>query len=123
MSERGLSEEAMLSGLRDIRLPVEAAGGTLAEFTAVVALAAAAALVLGVLVRPFSQKQALVREPSLLERIDALAEESEDGRRVALLHILKAHAPDRFAALHGALYRPGASLDLANLEAEVRRLA
>lgn len=120
MTDRALSETAMLAGLRDIRLPVEAAGGSLAELAAAIALAAGAALIVLQLLRLFSQRRRAA--PMWPDRQAMLSGLADDARRMALLHLLKDRAPDRFAELKNRLYAPENPLELEELETEVARL-
>lgn len=117
MTDRALSEEAMLASLRDIHLPVEAAGGLAADVAVVLGLASLAALLLVSLVRLLSLK---VRVSPVRSPLDDLQALPEAERRVALLHLLRQAAPARYAAIRGAIYEPGGGVDLATLEAEVR---
>lgn len=119
--DRAMSVEALLGGLQDIRLPVSAPGGTLAEVLAALALACLGALLVSGLLRLVSRRRVRATVPSLASELQLLATRTEAERRVALLHLLKRHAPERFAALRGALYRPGSDLDTSQLEAELRR--
>ena len=122
MTEKAMSETAMLAGLRDIRLPAEAAGGWPADLAAAVALAGFAALLVGWAVLLVSSAQARTRPRDLQYEISDLAALPDDDRRIALLHLLKDRAPDRFAALQEGLYRPEGGPDAARLQAEVARL-
>ncbi len=112
----------MLDSLLDIHLPEVAAGGALAEAAAVVAVAACAALVIAGVLRLLSVRQRREVPPSLAEEVAALSANAIPDRRSALLHILRTHAPERYATLRGRLYRPDAGLEMAALEAEVARL-
>ncbi|MGB3243917.1 MAG: hypothetical protein WBB25_05255 [Sulfitobacter sp.] len=123
MSDTALSEEAMLASLRGLSLPPEAAGGMLSDIAVVVGLAACLALLAVALVRLLSVRR-VPAENSLKARMMALtssASLTEDQRRVALLHLLKSAAPERFAEMRGELYRPGGHVDLTALQAEVAR--
>lgn len=120
MTDRALSETAMLAGLRDIRLPGDAAGGGLADLAAAVALAACAALIVLQILRLFSQRRrAAPADPDSLAELSDLP---DDARRVVLLHILKDRAPGRFSTLKNRLYSPENPLGLQELESEVARL-
>ncbi len=116
-----MSVEAMLAGLQDIRLPSTAPGGVLADLVAAFALACLLALIVGAVIRLVSRPRSDRAAPGLGDRLDALADLPEDARRVALLHLLKSHAPERFAALKAGLYRPGLAPDTAQIESELRR--
>ncbi|WP_135502925.1 hypothetical protein [Roseovarius aestuariivivens] len=120
MSDGAISKEAMLAGLRDIRLPAEASGGFVSDLAAIVFLAACASLICVGLLRLFSSRRSIVLEPNAFLGSDS---DTKDERRIALLRRLKAQSPDRFAALRETLYRPDHELDLATLEAEVQRNA
>jgi hypothetical protein len=120
--DKSFSEETMLASLRDIRLPGDAAGGHLAELLVSVGLASLGALICVLVLRMvFSPRPHRTRTRSLSQEVDDLRALPEKARRVALLHILKRHAPERFQALSKDLYAPD-ELDLARLEAEVARL-
>ena len=119
MAERALTEEAMLSGLHDIRLPGTAPGGLAAELLAAagtgillaVALAALAALV----TRARSAKAADL--PA--EAPEETDPQDEAALRRALLRRLKRERPERFAEVAGDLYRPGGVPETAALRALV----
>jgi len=112
--------QSLLAGLRDIRLPVEAAGGAVAELAAAVALGAVAALVVAGGARLIGQRAGHVPLAPEGDPLSALSGLGWDDRRVALLHLLRARDPDRYACLRQCLYRRDGALDLATLEAEVR---
>lgn len=124
MTERSMTEEAMRASLQDIRLPAEAAGGTLADIATAIGLAALLALVVLAALRLFGLRRRTGRAPSLSDRIASIMALPEDPRRIALLHLLKDRDPQRYAALagQGLLYRPE-GIPLAAIEDEVRRLA
>ena len=122
MTGRAMSETAMLAGLRDIRLPAESAGGWPADLAAAVALSGLAALLVAGVLRLMSLQRNTPRPTGLQEEIADLAALPEEARRIALLHLLKARAPARFAELTGGLYLPGGGPDVAHLQAEVERL-
>ena len=117
MSDRAISQEALLSGLRDIRPPQLAAMDMAADLAATVAMASGAALLVVLLCKALSTPRRAPAPPGPRD-ISALPDAE---RRVALLHLLKARAPDRYAALRARLYRPDGDLDIATLEAEVAR--
>ncbi|WP_299961205.1 hypothetical protein [uncultured Roseobacter sp.] len=120
MTDRALSEEAMLASLHDIHLPAEAAGGFAADIAVVIGLASFAALLLVGVFRLVSLKARVAPVESPLAGLQDLP---EADRRVALLHVLREAAPERYAAIRGAIYEPGGGVDLATLEAEVRARA
>lgn len=122
MSDGALSETAMLISLRDIRLPPEAAGGVVADVAVTLGLAALIAFFMAGLARAVSQRKITGQTPSLRAQIAGLSDQPEPERRVALLHLLRAHAPDRYVALRGDIYAPGGGVDPDTLEAEVQRL-
>lgn len=119
MSDTALSEEAMLASLRGLRLPSEAVGGLVADVAVAVGLAALVALFAVALVRVASVRR--LPADDLGKQIEALEGMPEARERVALLHLLKGVAPERFEALQGALYQPDGVVDLAQLRAEVAR--
>ena len=116
--EQGFSRETMLAALRDIRLPGDAAGGWLAEMLVSIGLAALAALICLALLRLVFRHKTTPKALTLAETIQQVETLPEQAQRVALLHLLKQHAPERFAALSQRLYAPHA-LDLATLKAEL----
>jgi hypothetical protein len=120
MSDDPERAQTLLAGLRDIRLPVEAAGGTVAELAAAVALSAVAAVVVAGGARQIGRRAGHVPPAPEANPLDALSALSGDDRRVALLHLIRARDPDRYACLRQRLYRREGALDLAALEAEVR---
>ncbi len=122
MSDRAMSEAAMLASLRDIQLPVEAAGGLIADVAATIAASGVLALLIATVFRALSFKTAPVTTDPLAARRAALAGLPEDDRRLALLHLLRAHAPERYADLRKSLYQPSGGIDISVLEAEVNRL-
>jgi len=122
MSEGAMSREALLAGLQDITLPIDAPGGLVAEIAATVGLAGLASLILGGVVWLLSQRRMPVRAATLKDKLDAIEMLPEDSRRLALLHLLRDHAPERYDAVSDGLYRPGGGPDLAALEQEAGQL-
>lgn len=119
MSDKALSETAMLASLQDIRLPAEAAGGLWADVALSVGLAGVAALALAGLVRLFSLRRTNPRPMTLQERLGAIDQLPESDRRVALLHLLKQVSPDSYDEIRATLYRPAGGADLKKLRNEV----
>lgn len=122
MSDRAMTKEAMLTSLRDIRLPADAPGGFVADLAVAIGLACAVALMIAALLRVLSLRARPLQGQTLQDRLAALAGRPEVERRVALLHLLRQYKPDRFADIRGALYRPDSGVDLSALEAEVARI-
>jgi hypothetical protein len=121
MTDQAMSEAAMLISLRDITLPVDAAGGAVADIAATVGLAGVLALIIAGMLRLFSMRRTAAAAP-LRGQFLAIREMPDDARRVALLHLLRQAQPERYAAIKGALYQPEGGVDIATLEAEVARL-
>ena len=119
MNEAQISEATLQASLRDIRLPSEAQGGLAADLAATLAFASLAALI-GATVWRLATRAKPVKAPTLRRSLNDLPKD-EDARRLALLRLLKTHAPDRFAALRPTLYAPGPVLDVQTLEAELKR--
>jgi len=119
--EQSFSKDTMLASLRDIRLPDTAAGGALADVMVSIGLAALAAMLCIAILRLFFRPRCNASGVTLERRVHDAFALSEADRRVALLHILKQYAPERYKALSGGLYAPG-QLDMAQLEAEIARL-
>lgn len=115
--ERAISEEALLQGLADIRLPAHAAGGIAAEILAALGLGLALALCLGLVLR-LVMIRTVARPPT--DSGDALPEDDE-ARALALLRRLKARDPERARALAPDLYRPGGLPPVARLEDALAR--
>lgn len=120
MTDRALSEAAMRASLHDIDLPARAAGGFAADLALAIGLGGLGALLLVVLFRLVSLR---ARPPAPADPVAAVYDLPDPARRVALLHLLRARAPERYAEIRGAIYSPGGGIDLATLEAEVRRRA
>lgn len=117
-----LNEAAMLAALHDIRLPEAAAGGASADLAAAAALGAALALVAAGLVRLLARRRRrTARAPTLSARLDALRGQDAAARRVALLHLLRDHLPEKYTDVKPTLYRRDTDLDLDALEAALRR--
>ena len=115
MAERALTEEAMLAGLHDIRLPADAPGGLVAEVLAAGGLGVLAALVVAALV------VALTRlKPATSARPDSnhgeIDSDNDNARRLRLLHQLKTERPEAFAQLSSDLYRKGGLPEVAAIE-------
>jgi hypothetical protein len=123
MSGRALSEEAMLASLQGLDLPAEAADAMAADLAVAVGLGALAALAVAVLLRLVSQRGRPVPAPSLRQLVDAARALPEAERRLRLLHLLRARAPDRYRALAHDLYRPDSDLTAERLERELAALA
>ncbi|GAA4219674.1 hypothetical protein GGQ68_003823 [Sagittula marina] len=121
MNEQPIAEATLQAGLRDIRLPAEAVGGGLADIAAVVTIAGVLALIVVSLWRLASRTRS-ERRTGLSAAMAELPTE-DTARRTALLHLLKAHAPERFANLRPTLYQANGAPDLQTLEAELRRHA
>jgi len=119
--EQSFSERTMLDSLRDIRLPTDAPGGALADLLTCVGLAGLAAWICVLALRLCFRPRDTTPVKSLSQQVKDISALPEPERRVALLHLLRQHAPARYEALSDALYRPG-QLDLARLEAEVAAL-
>ncbi len=119
--EQSFSQQALLDALRDIRLPEAGAGGLAGELLVCAGLAALAAALVTGLINLIFRRQKRTRPLTLSARLAALDTLPDPQRRVALLYVLRDHAPDRYDALSDALYAPQA-LDVAHLEAEVQRL-
>ncbi|MEO3416453.1 hypothetical protein AAFO92_17520 [Roseovarius sp. CAU 1744] len=118
MTDRALTEEAVLAGLQDIRLPVDAPGGLLADFLLVIGLGLCLALCLGTVLRLFtSARQRARRPPTLAQQVDASKALPEEQRRIMLLHLLKTARPEAFATLSDRLYHPGGMPESTVLEA------
>ncbi|ETX14238.1 hypothetical protein OCH239_03985 [Roseivivax halodurans JCM 10272] len=113
MAERALSEEAVVAGLQDIRLPEDAPGGVIAEMLAGAGLGLSLALLVGLALRTFAP----VRGPAA----EAAPVSGETARRRALLLELRERRPEVYARLRRDLYRPGGLPDVAALETELAR--
>ncbi|KMK65188.1 hypothetical protein [Puniceibacterium sp. IMCC21224] len=119
MADRALTEEAVRSGLRDIRLPMEAAGGLAADLLAALAIGLLCAVFLGLLARFVTLSRPKASRTSLKREVTSLEVLPDDAQRIALLHLLKARAPERYRALVGEIYRPGGMPELVALRAQV----
>ena len=119
--ERSFSEETMLASLHDIRLPADASGGVFAELLVAIGLAALAALLCVALLRSVFARVPKARASTLADEVARVQGLPVAARRIAQLHLLRDHAPERYQSLSAALYAPGA-LDDAALDQEVSRL-
>ncbi len=119
MTEKALSEAAMLASLRDIHLPAEAVGGVLAEYAVVFGIAALASVGSVAVLRFLSVKSAANFPATASDQSTERPEWSADRRRVALLHRLRDQNPARYAELRSDLYQPGGGPDLETLQNEV----
>lgn len=121
MAERALTEEAMLAGLHDIRLPGTAPGGLAAELLAAAGAGILAALLLAALVMLVTRaRAALPAREAVVAGSEDVDDGSEAARRRALLRRLKRERPERFAALRGEIYRRDGLPALPDLEAMVK---
>ncbi len=115
MAERALTEEAMLAGLNDIRLPSSSPGGLAADLLAAAGLGIAAALLLAALLRLVTR--ARMARPARADPGEReLDEGTEDACRRAALRRLKRDDPARYANLAADLYRKGGLPPLEALE-------
>ena len=67
------------------------------------------------------RQQAAPPAPRLVDRLDALSGQEAAVRRVALLHLARAHLPDLYTDVQPTLYRRDSEPDLDALEAALRR--
>lgn len=117
MAYRALTEEAVLAGLQDIRLPPEAPGGLTAELFVAIGIGLLLATAFGLLSRLMTR----ARRSEWQAAAGPLARMPVDARRLELLRRLKQMRPDTYAALAARLYAPGGLPDIAMLEAEIGR--
>lgn len=122
MTDRALSEEAMLASLRDIALPSHAAGGLAADVFMTIALAGIAGLVVAGVLRLFSLRRIARPEPTIRDRLESVRALPDADRRIALLHMLRRHAPERYREIARDLYRPQSAVTAQRLEVELERL-
>ncbi|WP_300035505.1 hypothetical protein [uncultured Roseobacter sp.] len=122
MAERALSEEAMLASLHDISLPAQAAGGLASDLAMTVGLAGVAALIVAGGLRALGRRARRSGPPDLKDRLGQLRDLPESQRRPAFLHLLRHHAPERYAQLARDLYHPRSALTSEALQAELERL-
>lgn len=119
MADRALSEEAMLAGLHDIRLPSHSAGGVLADLLAAVALGLFLAVVVALVLRFLLRSRPPTKPVSMKDRLMRIGALPEDAQRLALLHLLKQDHPQVYERIAARLYEPGGMPDLRDLEGEV----
>lgn len=120
-SDAALSEQTLQASLRDIRLPGEVAGAGVIDLVLVAGLAGCLAVVLLVGLRFVTGARQPAPTQGLERQLDQLDTLTSDQQRVALLHLLRRHAPERYRQITGDLYKPGMLTDLARLRDEVRR--
>jgi hypothetical protein len=111
---------ALLAGLHDIRLPLEAAGGVFAELTAAAGLGLLLALLLAPLVRAATRPRAPPTAVGIAGRLAALDRLEGEERREALLRLVAELKPEVLRAMQPAIYRPGGLPTADNLEAALR---
>lgn len=121
MTDRALSEAAMQTGLQDIRLPVSAPGGLIAEIAAGIGGGALLALVILLFLRLVTARREREAAQPLTRQIAATKGLPADARRIALLRLLKTHSPEVHARLQDRLYAEN-GLDTREIETEVARL-
>ena len=121
MTDRAMSEAAMLESLRDIRLPEVAAGGLLADLLVAAGLAGLAVLVVAGLFRLISLRRPPKATSTLTDALQEAESLPEPLQRTAFLHMLRQHAPERYKALRGALYASD-ELTTPMIREEVARL-
>ena len=121
MEDGAISLDALLQGLAGLHLPAHAPGGALAEAFAAISLGLFLAIALGAVLKLVTARSRKAAPESLADRVQALSHLPEAERRVALLHVLKSTAPERYAALRATLYRPEGGPSLDRLEQEVLR--
>lgn len=114
MAERALTEEAMLEGLNDIRLPGDAPGGLAADLVAAAGLGILLALAAAALLS-FVTKRRPARVPMTERHEPETGAGDEAARRRALLRRLKRENPGRYSEFARDLYRPGGLPDTAAL--------
>lgn len=121
MADRALTEEAVLAGLQDIRLPHTAPGGFIAEVLAAGGLGLCLAFLVATLLRhTFLSRGEAWRigspsDPPVAQPI------SGSERHLALMATLKEKRPEAFGEICARIYEPGGLPDMATLEAEVQR--
>ncbi len=123
MTDKAISQEALLQGLRDIHLPPEIAGGGIAQVLAAVAIGAGLALLIGGVLRLFSMRHVTARPATVSDRIKAARALPSEAQQIALLHLLKDVSPDRYQALTQGLYQPDGTPDARQIEKELRQNA
>ena len=119
MADRALTEEAVLRGLQDIRLPADAPGGALAEALAALGVALTLAILIGLLLRLITRPPTRPTAKTVQDQIAALATLPDDTRQLALLHLLKQNRPEAFKVFRTRLYAPGGTPDPKSLETEL----
>ena len=103
MAEPQLPDE-MLAGLRDIRLPEIAQGGTVAEIAAAVGLGLLIGCVLSFLI-PLISRSTRGNKSDAQDRLSDILKLSEPARSVALLHLIRRRNPKATEGLRDRLYR------------------
>ena len=121
MDRTGADPEALLAGLHDVRLPVEAAGGAPAEILAALGLGLLLALCLAPAIRALTRPRQAPAADDLAARLAALDALPAERRRDALLRLVAEHRPQTLRAIEPAIYRPDGLPSAEALEAELRR--
>ena len=119
MNEQGITEIDFLAGLHDIRLPSEAAGGLASEILASIGVGLLLAVCIGLVLPLVTKIKSKTPPPSLSDRIDALKLLSDEGRTIALLHLLKENNPEAAERFCSNIYSPGGIPQISMLENEL----
>lgn len=124
MADHSITRETMLDSLHEIRLPVDAPGGLLADVTAAAGLGLILALILGFLIPIFTTARAKgALTPDLSARIIALRELPEQERVLALLYLAREVTPAVVVGNDNSIYHRDGLPDAASLEGALLKAA
>ena len=121
MDRAGADPAALLAGLHDIRLPVEAAGGAWAVAAAAMAVGLLIALCLTPHIRLMTAPRRREAPRGLTERLAALDALPPERRQEALLRLAAETRPELLTRLGPGIYRRDGAPSAAAIEAELRR--
>ncbi|MCP4070881.1 MAG: hypothetical protein GY742_03965 [Hyphomicrobiales bacterium] len=121
MNKQGITEVDFLAGLHDIRLPSEAAGGLASEILAALGIGLLLAVCIGLLAPLVTKRKSKIPLPGLPDRIEALKLLPDEGRAIALLHLLKENNPEAAAGFCRNIYSPGGIPQISILENELMK--
>lgn len=120
MAQHAADTQSLLTGLHDIRLPLEPAGAVLTEVTAAVGLGLLLALCLAPAVRALTRPKPEAVASDLGSRMAALDGLDEESRRRALIRLVAELRPESLRAMEPGIYRPGGIPSSDALEAALR---
>ena len=122
MADRAILAEDIIAGLHDIRLPSQAAGGTIADIAAAIGLGLLLALLVGYLTSLITIQKTAPNPPSPQDQIRAFEGLTDEDRVLQLIGLIKAYDPTAPILKDTDLYAQGGLPSIAELEAHLKTL-